>query len=140
MIPIHEHLVAQGFLDLAGMCRARRRSMVISPGASPRRRAPVPLSSFAIAAFTFPCSSIAISDCACPLTEIMSHVEYMPLEQCFHLLLELHAKLIPVTLVLSMDEKGSKQVDARLELRAGAPPTRPAKGSEPEARSPPTGI
>ncbi len=111
MIPIHEHLVAQGFLDLAGMCRARRRSMVISPGASPRRRAPVPLSSFAIAAFTFPCSSIAISDCACPLTEIMSHVEYMPLEQCFHLLLELHAKLIPVTLVLSMDEKGSKQVD-----------------------------
>ena len=38
-------------------------------------------------------------------------VEYMPLEQCFHLLLELHAELIPVTLVLSMDEKGSKQVD-----------------------------
>src|SRR5260370_3674278 len=35
----------------------------------------------------------------------------MPLEQCFHLLLELHAELIPVTLVLSMDEKGSKQVD-----------------------------
>src|SRR5205809_1675499 len=35
----------------------------------------------------------------------------MPLEQCFHLLLELHAKLIPVTLVLSMDENGSEQVD-----------------------------
>src|ERR1700737_670263 len=35
----------------------------------------------------------------------------MPLEQCFHPLLELHAELIPVTLVLSMDEKGSKQVD-----------------------------
>src|SRR6266853_1667405 len=35
----------------------------------------------------------------------------MPLEQCFHLLLELHAELAPVTLVLSMDEKGSKQVD-----------------------------
>src|SRR4029077_3390074 len=35
----------------------------------------------------------------------------MPLEQCFHLLLELHAELIPVTLVLSMDEKGGKQVD-----------------------------
>src|SRR6266498_1861355 len=35
----------------------------------------------------------------------------MPLEQCFHFLLELHAELIPVTLVLSMDEKGSKQVD-----------------------------
>src|ERR1700747_2388348 len=35
----------------------------------------------------------------------------MPLQQCFHLLLELHAELIPVTLVLSMDEKGSKQVD-----------------------------
>src|SRR6266704_2195396 len=34
----------------------------------------------------------------------------MPL-LCFHLLLELHAELIPVTLVLSMDEKGSKQVD-----------------------------
>src|SRR5262252_3618391 len=31
--------------------------------------------------------------------------------QCFHLLLELHAKLTPVTLILSMDEKGSKQVD-----------------------------
>ena len=38
-------------------------------------------------------------------------VEYMPLQQCFHLPLELHAELIPVTLVLSMDEKGSKQVD-----------------------------
>src|SRR6266702_364295 len=38
-------------------------------------------------------------------------VEYMPLEQCFHLVLELHAELVPVTLVLSMDEKGSKQVD-----------------------------
>src|SRR5262245_36788523 len=35
----------------------------------------------------------------------------MPLEQCFHLVLELHAELVPVTLVLSMDEKGSKQVD-----------------------------
>src|SRR6266516_5019910 len=35
----------------------------------------------------------------------------MPLQQCFHLLLELHAELAPVTLVLSMDEKGSKQVD-----------------------------
>src|SRR6266516_319941 len=35
----------------------------------------------------------------------------MPLQQCFHLLLELHADLAPVTLVLSMDEKGSKQVD-----------------------------
>src|SRR5438874_8476897 len=35
----------------------------------------------------------------------------MPLEQCFHLVLELHAELIPVTLVLSMDEKGRKQVD-----------------------------
>src|ERR1700730_1713843 len=35
----------------------------------------------------------------------------MPLQQCFHLLLELHAELIPVTLVLSIDEKGSKQVD-----------------------------
>src|SRR6516164_5835186 len=38
-------------------------------------------------------------------------VEYMPLEQCFHLPLELHAELIPVTLILSMDKKGSKQVD-----------------------------
>src|SRR5262249_15767034 len=38
-------------------------------------------------------------------------VEYMPLEQCFHLLLELHAEVAPVTLVLSMDEQGSKQVD-----------------------------
>src|SRR5262249_55141397 len=38
-------------------------------------------------------------------------VEYVPLEQCFHLVLELHAELVPVTLVLSMDEKGSKQVD-----------------------------
>src|SRR5271166_1818825 len=35
----------------------------------------------------------------------------MPLEQCFHLLLELHGELTPVTPVLSMDEKGSKQVD-----------------------------
>src|SRR6266516_3020625 len=35
----------------------------------------------------------------------------MPLQQCFHLLLELHAELAPVTLVLSMDEQGSKQVD-----------------------------
>src|SRR5271165_810463 len=35
----------------------------------------------------------------------------MSLQQCFHLLLELHAELIPVTLVPSMDEKGSKQVD-----------------------------
>src|SRR5258708_15893338 len=35
----------------------------------------------------------------------------MPLQQCFHLPLELHAELVPVTLVLSMDEKGSKQVD-----------------------------
>src|SRR6476619_2090072 len=35
----------------------------------------------------------------------------MPLQQCFHLLLELHTELVPVTLVLSMDEKGSKQVD-----------------------------
>src|SRR3984893_7961221 len=35
----------------------------------------------------------------------------MPLQQCFRLLLELHAELIPVTLVLSMDEKGSEQVD-----------------------------
>src|SRR5437762_14051053 len=35
----------------------------------------------------------------------------MPLQQCFHLLLELHAELVPVTPVLSMDEKGSKQVD-----------------------------
>src|SRR5271166_3611307 len=35
----------------------------------------------------------------------------MPLEQCFRLLLELHAEPFPVTLVLSMDEKGSKQVD-----------------------------
>src|SRR5499427_5967880 len=35
----------------------------------------------------------------------------MPLEQCFHLLLELHAELVPVTLILSMDEEGSKQVD-----------------------------
>src|SRR3974377_768934 len=34
----------------------------------------------------------------------------MPLQQCFHLLLELHAELIPVTLVLSMDEKESNQV------------------------------
>src|SRR6516162_9920051 len=41
---------------------------------------------------------------------IQETVEYMPLEQCFHLLLELHAELAPVTLVLSMDEKGSKQV------------------------------
>src|SRR5207245_10601762 len=38
-------------------------------------------------------------------------VECMPLEQCFHLVLELHAELAPVTLVLSMDEQGSKQVD-----------------------------
>src|SRR5438067_12463308 len=35
----------------------------------------------------------------------------MPLEQCFHLRLKLHAELVPVTLVLSMDQKGSKQVD-----------------------------
>src|SRR6202043_4089293 len=35
----------------------------------------------------------------------------MPLEECFHPPLELHAELIPVTLVLSMDEKGNKQVD-----------------------------
>src|SRR6266704_5023806 len=34
----------------------------------------------------------------------------MPL-LCFHLLLELHAEPAPVTLVLSMDEKGRKQVD-----------------------------
>ena len=38
-------------------------------------------------------------------------VEYMPLKQRFHLLLELPAELISVTQVLSMDEKGSKQVD-----------------------------
>src|SRR5215472_15929935 len=38
-------------------------------------------------------------------------VEYMPLEQCFHLRLKLHPELVPVTLVLSMGEKGSKQVD-----------------------------
>ncbi len=38
-------------------------------------------------------------------------VEYMPLQQCFHLLLELHAELIPVTLVLSMDEKSGEKVD-----------------------------
>src|SRR5919204_3708557 len=35
----------------------------------------------------------------------------MPVEQCFHLRLKLHPELVPVTLVLSMDEKGSKQVD-----------------------------
>src|SRR5260370_37222827 len=35
----------------------------------------------------------------------------MPLEQCFRLRLKLHPELVPVTLVLSMDEKGSKQVD-----------------------------
>src|SRR2546429_2360905 len=35
----------------------------------------------------------------------------MPLEQCFHLRLKLHPELVPVTLVLSMNEKGSKQVD-----------------------------
>ena len=35
----------------------------------------------------------------------------MPLQQCFHLRLKLHPELVPVTLVLSMDEKGSKQVD-----------------------------
>src|SRR6202011_4837232 len=35
----------------------------------------------------------------------------MPVQKCFHLPLELHAELIPVTLVLSMDEKGGKQVD-----------------------------
>src|SRR6202030_1315291 len=44
----------------------------------------------------------------------------MPLEQCFHLLLELHAELIPVTLVLSMGEKGSKQVDVLDVQPAGA--------------------
>src|SRR5215510_10221277 len=38
-------------------------------------------------------------------------VEYMPLEQCFHLVLELHAELVPVTLLLSMDEEDTKQVD-----------------------------
>ena len=38
-------------------------------------------------------------------------VEYMPLQQCFHLLLELHAELIPVTLVLSMDQKSGEKVD-----------------------------
>src|SRR6266700_3227431 len=38
-------------------------------------------------------------------------VEYMPLEQCFHLLLEMNAELIPVTLVLSMDEKSGEKVD-----------------------------
>src|SRR6516164_8810659 len=32
------------YLHGGGMCRARRRSMVISPGVSPRRRSPVPLS------------------------------------------------------------------------------------------------
>src|SRR5436309_13579104 len=35
----------------------------------------------------------------------------MPLQQCFHLRLKLHPELVPVTLILSMDEKGSKQVD-----------------------------
>src|SRR5436190_3812477 len=35
----------------------------------------------------------------------------MPLEQFFYFLLEAQAELMPVTLVLSMDEKGSKQVD-----------------------------
>src|SRR5947207_4384771 len=35
----------------------------------------------------------------------------MPIEQCRHLRLKLHPELVPVTLVLSMDEKGSKQVD-----------------------------
>src|SRR3974377_400416 len=43
----------------------------------------------------------------------------MPLEQCFHRLLELHADLIPITLVLSMDEKGSKQVDV-LDIQPAA--------------------
>jgi len=38
-------------------------------------------------------------------------VEYMPLQQCFHLLLELHAELILVNLVLSMDEKSGEKVD-----------------------------
>src|ERR1700730_1278750 len=46
----------------------------------------------------------------------------MPLEQCFHLLLELHAKLTPVTLVLSLDEKGSKQVDV-LDVQPAAAPS-----------------
>src|SRR6266699_1763060 len=41
-------------------------------------------------------------------------VEYMPLERCFHLRLKLHPELDPVTLVLSMDEKGSKQVDVSM--------------------------
>src|SRR5436190_23074119 len=35
----------------------------------------------------------------------------MPLQQCFHLFLKLHPKLVPVTLVLCMNEKASKQVD-----------------------------
>src|SRR5436190_14420108 len=35
----------------------------------------------------------------------------MPLKQFFDFRLEVQAELIPVTLVLSMDEKGSKQVD-----------------------------
>src|SRR5947209_7084804 len=35
----------------------------------------------------------------------------MPLKQFFDFLLEVQAELMPVTLVLSMDEKGSKQVD-----------------------------
>src|SRR6185295_4754234 len=38
-------------------------------------------------------------------------LEYMPLQQCFHLRLKLHPELVPVTLILSMDQKGSKQVD-----------------------------
>src|SRR5262249_16880911 len=38
-------------------------------------------------------------------------LEHVPLQQCFHLLLELHAELFPVTLILSVDQKGSKQVN-----------------------------
>jgi len=35
----------------------------------------------------------------------------MPLQQCFHLLLEERAKLTPVAIVLGMDEKSSDEVD-----------------------------
>jgi hypothetical protein len=37
-------------------------------------------------------------------------LEHVPLQQCCHLLLELHAELLPV-LVLGMNEKSGKQID-----------------------------
>src|SRR5262245_46478869 len=43
----------------------------------------------------------------------------MPLEQRLHLRLKLHPELFPVTLVLSMDEKGSKHVDV-LDIQPAA--------------------